>query len=241
MLMKTVPLRLKPDSHPQARACAACAVRGSALFGVLGERAIARIHADIDAPALPAETRIYGRGEPGTAVYTVRSGIVRFQRVTEDGERRIVRLAGPGDLIGQEALLQQPYADEAVACTPVQLCRIPREMVAELAQADGALMQELMRRWQQALEQAGAWAAELTTGVARRRVLKLLGELSRLTDDGHEIWMPRREDMGAMLGLTVETTSRMISRLRREGVLASLSQRRAVLDPVALAAAMQGA
>ncbi len=241
MLMKTVPLRLKPDSHPQARACADCAVRGSALFGALGARSIAQIQADIDASALAAETRLYARGEPGTAVYTVREGIVRFQRVTEDGARRIVRLAGRGDLIGQEALLQQPYADEAVACTPVQLCRIPRQMVAELAQEDGALMHELMRRWQQALEQAGAWAAELTTGAARRRVLKLLGELSRLADDGREIWMPRREDMGAMLGLTIETTSRMVSQLRREGVLASLSQRRAMLDPAALAAALQAA
>ncbi|MDP2006978.1 MAG: Crp/Fnr family transcriptional regulator [Rubrivivax sp.] len=239
MLMKTVPPYLQSESHPQARVCAACEVRSGALFGALDPKAIVRIHADIEDPELAAETRIYARGEPGTAVYTVRSGIVRFQRVTDSGDRRIVRLAGRGDLIGQEALLDQPYADEAVACTPVQLCRIPRDMVGQMGRANTELMRELMRRWQQALEQAGAWAAELSTGVARRRVLKLLGELARLADDRGEIWMPRREDMGAMLGLTVETASRMVSQLRREGVLQSLSQRRAVLNPAALAAALQ--
>ena len=31
----------------------------------------------------------------------------------------------------QEALLQRPYADEAIACTPVQLCRLPRHLVDE--------------------------------------------------------------------------------------------------------------
>lgn len=241
MLMTAVPPHLQAENHPQARMCATCEVRSGALFGVLDASAIVRIHADIDDRSLPAETRIYARGEPGAAVYTVRAGIVRFQRLTASGERRIVRLAGRGDLIGQEALLQQPYADEAVACTPVQLCRIPRQRVTELALEDGALMHELMRRWQQALDQAGAWAAELTTGGARRRVLTLLGELSRLADDGREIWLPRREDMGAMLGLTIETTSRMVSQLRREGVLSSLSRRCAVLDPVALAAALQAA
>lgn len=241
MLMTTVPPQLQPDKHRQAAVCARCEVRSGALFGVLGPASITRIRADIEEPSLPAEARIYARGEPGTAVYTVRAGIVRFQRLTAGGDRRIVRLAGRGDLIGQEALLQQPYAEEAVACTPVQLCRIPQQLVAQLGQADAALTQELMRRWQRALEQAGLWAAELTSGVARRRVLKLLGELSRLADDGDEIWMPRREDMGAMLGLTVETASRMVSQLRREGVLKSLSQRRALLDPAALGRALAAA
>lgn len=239
MLMKTVPPFLQPDSHPQAEVCARCEMRSGALFGALDPNSVVRIHADIDDPELAAETRIYARGEPGTAVYTVRSGIVRFQRVTARGDRRIVRLAGRGDLIGQEALLHQPYADEAVACTAVQLCRIPRQLIGHLGQADTELMHELMRRWQLALDQAGAWAAELSTGVARRRVLKLLAELARLAGDSSEIWMPRREDMGAMLGLTVETASRMISQLRREGVLRSLGQRRAELDSVRLAAALQ--
>ena len=78
---------------------------------------------------------------------------------------------------------------------------------------------------------------ELSSGTARQRVLNLLDVLARLADDGPEIWMPRREDMGAMLGLTVETTSRMVSQLRREGVLKTLSRRSAMLDTAALAAA----
>ena len=241
MPMKTEPPYLQAPPHPQADVCARCEVRSGALFGALDASAVVRIHADIDDPSLPAETRIYARGEPGSAVYTVRAGIVRFQRLTADGERRIVRLAGRGDFIGQEALLAQPYAEDAVTCTPVQLCRIPRQLVVQLGRTDSALAHELMRRWQQALEQAGAWATELTTGAARRRVLKLLGELSRLADDSGEIWMPRREDMGAMLGLTIETASRMVSQLRREGVLRSLGQRRAVLDAEALARALAAA
>ncbi|MBA4176182.1 MAG: Crp/Fnr family transcriptional regulator [Leptothrix sp. (in: Bacteria)] len=239
MLAKTVPPLLAQAIHPQAQACAACPVRDTALFGVLGQGSIRHIYAGIDSLALAAEARVYARGEPGTAVYTVRAGIVRFQRVTGGGERRIVRLAGRGDLLGPEALLQQPYADEAVACTAVQLCRIPVNLIDRLAQADPGLNQELMRRWQRALEQAGAWAVELSSGVARQRVLKLLAELARLADGSAEIWLPRREDIGAMLGLTVETASRMVSQLRREGVMTSLSRRCAALDTAALAAALR--
>jgi CRP/FNR family transcriptional regulator, anaerobic regulatory protein len=239
MLSPVVPLYLQPATHPQARACAACEVRRHALFGVLDAAGLERIHADIAAPSMDPDVRIFGGGEAGAAVYTLRSGIVRFERVTEGGDRRIVRLAGRGDLIGQEALLQRPYADEAIACTPVQLCRIPRHLIDGLGAAEPALLRELMQRWQQALEAAESWVAELTTGAARRRVLKLLEHLDRLADDEGLIWLPRREDMGAMLDMTIETASRIVSALRREQVLEPLPPRGARVHRDRLRAALR--
>lgn len=227
-----------PGRDSQAGACASCALRERSLFGALAPATLLRLHAEIARPHLKTEGRLYARGDPGTAAYTVRTGIVRLQRLTPAGERRIVRLAGPGDLIGLEALLGQPYADEAVACTAAQLCRLPRQAVADLLQLDAGLAPELMRRWQGALDQAAVWSTDLACGTARQRVLKLLETLLCLADGCDEIWLPRREDMGAMLGLTVETASRVISRLRREGVLRPLPQRRAQLDALALAAAL---
>lgn len=239
MLMKPVPLYLQDDSHPQARVCAACEVRRSALFGALDAASLERIHAHIAAPQLAPDERVFGRGDPGTAVYTVRSGIVRFERVTEGGERRIVRLAGRGDLIGQEALLQRPYSDEAVACTPVQLCRIPRNLIDELGSTQGALPRELMARWQRALDAAETWVAELSAGAARGRLLRLLLRLADLAGPGVPLWMPRREEIGDMLGITVETSSRLISQLRREGLLELVGSRGARIDRSAFAHALQ--
>jgi CRP-like cAMP-binding protein len=213
-------------------------VRHAALFGVLDAPALERIHALITALSFEPDQPIYGRGEPGAAVYTVRAGIVRFERVTEGGDRRIVRLAGRGDLIGQEALLPRAYADEAVACTPVQLCRIPRSLVDQIGASEPRLLRELMRRWQGALEEAEAWVADLATGAARRRVLKLLHKLDGHADEAGSFWLPRRDVMGAMLGMTVETCSRLISQLRREGVLEVLPPHAARLQRARLQAAL---
>lgn len=239
MLMKRLPLMLHDTSHPQAQVCSACEVRRSALFGALDAASLERIHDDIATPDLAADQRVYARGQAGTALYTVRAGIVRFERVTEAGDRRIVRLAGKGDLIGLEALLQKPYADDAVACTPLQLCRIPRSLVGQLGQEGPSLLMEVMRRWQQALEQAESWVAELAAGPARRRVLRLLLLLEHHADPPGHIWLPRRDDMGAMLNMTVETCSRTISQLRREGILDLQPPSHARLDAGRLAAAAQ--
>jgi CRP-like cAMP-binding protein len=241
MLMKRTPLYLQDDRHPQARVCASCEVRRSALFGALDAASLERIHAHIASPLLRPDERLYARGEPAEAVFTIRSGIVRFERVTEGGDRRIVRVAGRGDLIGQEALLQRPYNDDAVACTAVELCRIPHKLVDQLGATEAPLLRELMKRWQHALDESAAWVADLSTGSARRRVVKLLDVLARHADDQDCIWLPRREEMGDMLDMTVETASRFVSHLRREGVLDPLPARRARIDRARLAAALRAA
>jgi CRP/FNR family transcriptional regulator, anaerobic regulatory protein len=241
MLMPHKPLYLRDDSHPQALACAACEVRRSALFGALDTAALERVHVHIAAPLVAPGDRVYARGAAGGAVFTIRAGIVRFERITPGGTRRIVRLAGRGDLIGTEALLKQPYRDDAVACTEVQLCRIPQTLVDDLGGAQVGLHRELMARWQQALDEAAAWSADLSTGAARLRMLKMLVLLCRHRDDDGLIWLPRRDEIGDMLDMTFETASRQVSRLRREGILESLPPRGARVDAGRLTAALAAA
>ncbi len=237
--MSAIPIYRQEDRHPQAQACAACEVRSSALFGVLDAEGLDRIHTFIASAQLRPDDRVYDRGSPGSAVYTIRAGVVRFERTTERGDRRIVRLAGRGDLIGQEALLQRPYADEAVACTSVQLCRIPRVLIDELATGQASLPRELMLRWQIALDAAESWMADLSAGPARRRLLRLLQRLSAYADASGAIWLPRRDEIGAMLDMTLETASRLISAFRRERVLELNGARSAMLDTAALQHALR--
>lgn len=236
--MSVVPIYRLEERHPQAQACAACEVRSSALFGALDDAGLDRIHTQIATLSLAPDTPVYDRGTAGLAVYTIRSGLVRFERSNARGDRRIVRLAGRGDLIGQEALLQRPYADEAVACTELQLCRIPRTLVDQLAQGRDSLPRELMLRWQQALDAAESWVSDLSTGPARRRLLQLLQRLGQHADAADTIWLPRRDEIGAMLDMTLETASRLVSQMRREGVLALLPGRSARLDRAALQRAL---
>ena len=179
--MHAIPNDRQDGAHPQAQACAACEVRSAALFGVLDDAGLDRIHTQIASMTLGPDATVHDRGTAGLAVFTIREGLVRFERSSEHGDRRIVRIvriAGRGDLIGQEALLHRPYVDDAVACTEVHLCRIPRTLVAQLAQGRDALPRELMLRWQRALDAAEAWLSDLSTGPARRRLLPLLRRLA---------------------------------------------------------------
>ncbi len=236
-------LPLQPAYYnPQARVCAECRVRRFALFGALDEAALERIHGHIAELRLAPGESLYRMQEAGLAAYTVRAGVIRLERTNERGERRILRLAGRSDTIGMEAMLGQSYAADAVACTEVQVCCLPRSLLDELANDQPALMRDMMKRWQRALDDADEWLTELCTGPARRRVLRLLLKLSEFAEhDGEPVWLPARQEMSAMLDMTVETASRLISQLKREGVLTAHSQRSATLHMDALLLALRDA
>ena len=222
---------------------APCAVpsRRPVLFDARDHAGLARILTHAQTLELAPDETVFRPGEAGSAVFGVRSGVVRFERFTPRGDRRIVRLAGRGDLIGQEALLRHRHADHAVACTAVQLSRIPISLIDEFGEHDAQLPRELMSRWQKALDDALAWVADLSCGPARRRMLNLLVRLAGHADSGGSIWLPRRDEIGAMLDITVETASRVISSLRRDGVLELGPMRTARLDLEALQRAVSEA
>jgi len=227
--------------HPQAVACQACSVRRLALFGVLDEAALAQIHQHIADLSFEPGQALFDAGAPGQSAYTVREGVLRLERSSERGERRIVRLAGRGDLVGMEAMLGQRYAVDAIACTPVRVCRLPRALVDDLAADQPVLLRDLMRRWQTALDDADEWLTELTSGSARWRMLRLMLKLTEHADEQGRVWLPSRQDMGAMLGLTVETASRLVAALRREGLLTILDARHAQLHLPELMSALKQA
>lgn len=243
MLMPRV-IALRP-AQVQIDACRGCSVREAALFGALSEAGLSLLHTDrmpIEALDAPADHLIYRLGDAGSAAFTVREGLVRLERISEGGRRCIVRVAGRGELIGAEAILGERYTQDAVACTPVSLCRIPIALLERMQREEPALQLALMRRWQRALDAALTWRIDLQTGPAHHRVLRLLDLLGRHAGPDQTIWLPRREEIADLLGMALETASRSISRLRRDGVLDLLpGGRSARLDGVRLGSALAAA
>jgi CRP-like cAMP-binding protein len=196
--------------------CLSCAIRSSVLFAGLNAQECDAIAKPIgDLVMHPAEV-LYHAGAPAQAIYTVRSGLVKLVQYLPDGRQRIVRLLRSADVTGLEAMLGEPYQHDAVVLQRVELCRIPLDVVRALDERNPAIRKELMARWQRALTEADAWLTQLSTGSARARMARLL---LRLVERGDRCNLFSREDMGAMLGVTTETASRIIAEFKRAGFI----------------------
>lgn len=197
--------------------CKSCAIRDMVLFADLNEEDFDLIHRPIDDLQLPKDTTLYRQGDQGTALYTLRVGTIKLIQYARDGTLRIVRLLRPGDVAGMEALLGQPYLHDAVALEEIQVCRLPVEVLERINSRTPRLHKQLMARWQRALNEADTWLTELSTGPAKVRVARLMLHLADQRQG--DCVLIGREDMGAMLGITTETASRVIATLKREGTL----------------------
>lgn len=207
--------------------CEGCGIRDLVLFADLEKADFSLIHLPIEELGYDKGQALYHGGDPGEAVFTLREGLVKLIQYLPDGTQRIVRLLKPGATLGLEAILEQPYEHTAVALRPAEVCRIPREVVTRLNRDTPRLHSQLMKRWQQALHDADAWLTALSTGSARARIARLILQLT--ADDG-TCALFSREDMGAMVGITTETTSRVMAELKRSGLLEELAANRFVVD-----------
>jgi CRP-like cAMP-binding protein len=198
--------------------CRDCGIRDMVLFADLNEQDFSEIHTPIDDLAFAADAVLYNEGQQALGLFTLRKGMVKLVRSTADGRERIVRVLRPGDVLGLEALATSRYDSEAVALVDVSVCRIPLSVLHHLSSHSSRLHLRLMQKWQHALKDADDWLADLNFGSARQRVASLALKM-RDPDQPQFTSFFARDDMGAMLDLKLETVSREISGLVRDGAL----------------------
>jgi len=161
---------------------------------------------------------LYGLGDAADYVFILRYGLIKLVRHTAAGNERIVRLAGKGESLGLEALSGKPYRHTAVALSETALCRVPAQVILDQERSDPRFVERVMSEMQTELEAADLFLTDLSTGTAHQRVARLLLHLAQ-REGGAECFLPMREEIGALLGITMETASRVTAELRRSGLI----------------------
>lgn len=218
--------------------CQSCGIRAMVLFADLNQQDFQSIHSPIDDLEYRPGTSLYHKGERAHSVFTIRAGVIKLVRLTADGQQRIVRLLRPGDVAGIEAIASTCYENEAVTMTAVSLCRIPASVIHHLSQQTPRIHTQLMKKWHQALKEADDWLADINFGTAARRVRQFILKM-RHTSDPSITSLFSREEMGAMMGLKLETVSREVSALSKAGVIVPMdrvARTYRIIDAAALAA-----
>jgi CRP/FNR family transcriptional regulator, anaerobic regulatory protein len=213
--------------------CIDCDIRKSALFANLDKNELENLLQPVYTQRHEPRTRLYGESMAGHYAYTVRSGLVKLVKAISNGETRIVRLISQADFIGLEILLNEPYRHTAIAITPIEVCRIPLDVLKNLDLHSRGFHNQLMTRWQKSVDEAENMITELSTGKASARLAHLI---LRYFDDGlAEIWnSPARDDIAQMLDVTTETASRLMAEFKREGLIAENHGTITIRDAVAL-------
>lgn len=160
---------------------------------------------------------IYGEKEPAEHVYQVKRGAVRTYKLLSDGRRQIGAFHLIGDIFGLENRDQHRFTAEALVETTVRL--IKRESLELIAKTDAVVARNLLSMTTRNLEHAEDHMLLLGRKTSVERVAAFLAEMDQRTDANTMSLPMSRRDIADYLGLTLETVSRVVSRLHCEGVL----------------------
>lgn len=193
---------------------------------------------DMPAPAagfvveVPEGREIFAEGGDTEHFYKVVSGVVRVCKLLSDGRRQIESFHVAGDVFGFELADARNLSAEAVNdCT---LVSYRRRNIESLAQKDHGVSQQLFRFALQNLSDAQNHSLLLGRRGALEKIAAFLLAWSRHFGKSRLIpLMMTRQDIADYLGLTIETVSRSLSQLEREGVIALPGLREVRLNNIA--------
>jgi CRP/FNR family transcriptional regulator len=225
-------------------ACAECSVRELAICRTLDENEIDQFSANARRQQLRPGQVLQWEGDESLLVGNVIEGVVKLTATTRQGKDQTLGLAYAGDFIGRP--FGSRNGQTVTALSEVRVCTFRREGFDAFARQHPDLEHDLLKRTLAELDQARSWMVRLGQRDALQRVAGFLLEMgARLTPKGAggmRFKLPfGRQDIGDLLGLTIETVSRQITALKQDGVIRLPSQREIeVLDEEALQYAADG-
>jgi CRP/FNR family cyclic AMP-dependent transcriptional regulator len=199
-------------------------LRGFPLFASLSEEqanALLRDHRRLN---LPADQRVLFEGDWSDGVFLVCTGIAKVCRTTNLGEEVVLAVVGPGELLGELAVLmpQQRRTADVASLTPMDLVKLRAQWFEEALDRIPGFARAVA-----CLEARRLTALDDRFGLqsddAKTRVLATLLQLARLASASGDPQQPipdlAQREIASIAGLARGTTSRILTELRTRGTL----------------------
>ena len=214
--------------------CAACGVRGVSVCASLEEDELDGLNALAEKAWFEPKATLFIQGDDADAVYNVTCGMMRLYRLLPDGRRQIVGFLLPGDFVGVS--LSDRFGFSADAVDAVSACRFDRKAFIAFVDSKPHFLRRLHEAATHELTLAPDHMVLLGRRGAEEKVacflLSLRERLRRLGSSVVTIPLPMtRQDIADHLGLTLETVSRVVSKLARERVVLVVPDGVRILDP----------
>lgn len=182
---------------------------------------------------------LYRAGEPFQALYMVRSGVIKTYFISEDGEEQILGFHLPGEIIGFDGIAESEFPSNATALDTTSVCRLSIDGLERRHQQSTYLQNALLKGMSREILRHENMLMLLGKKKADERLASfLLNRSNYQSTHGYSATTftlaMTRTDMGKYLGLTVETVSRVLSRMQAQKVIEVHANQIQILDLHAL-------
>ncbi|MCS3902811.1 CRP/FNR family transcriptional regulator [Methylohalomonas lacus] len=182
---------------------------------------------------------IFKSNSPFRAIYAIRSGMVKQYYECSDGQQKILGFYLPGEMLGFDGIAKGRHQYSAATLETTTICELNYEELKWVCSRTERLDERFHCLMSQEISKENESLLLLKSKTAEQRLAIFLNSLScrykQLGYSANEFKLSMsRAEIGSYLGLTIETVSRLFSRMQREGLIESHHHTLRILDPTHL-------
>ncbi len=229
--------------------CQNCVIRHRGLCSVASPEALEELGRIANSHHYVTGQTIILEAASADFVANIVSGIVKLTKTMPDGRQQIVGLLFPSDFVGRA--FAKSWAFSAEAASDVELCCLNRKAFEAIIDRHPDLKQQLLVATLDELDAAREWMLLLGCKSAEEKVASFLmllvrrsfnmgcGQKTHPAEPVFELPV-NRADIAGYLGMTVETVSRQISRMKADGIIKLIDIRHYTVPDLNRLAALAG-
>ncbi len=227
-----------PNARPEAD-CEHCQARHLSVCAALDEDELSSLDRLARKVCFSARDTMFEQDQPSDVVYNITSGTARLYKLLPDGRRQVVGFALTGDFLGLSMGERNVFSADAL--TDLSVCVFQRQSFSDFVDSHPRLLRRMHDFASHELTIAQEQMVILGRRTAEEKVVAFLVALrdrqSRINGSAVNVPLPMtRQDIGDFLGLTVETVSRMFTRLAKQKAIVITPDGVRLLEPTRLVA-----
>ncbi|MFN7727738.1 MAG: Crp/Fnr family transcriptional regulator [Bdellovibrio sp.] len=216
----------KENCRPQPQICDSCQSRqDNPLCSVEG--AFETVKQARTTSNFKAGQTIFYTGNEPLGLYTVQSGLVKLEVLSNDGSAHTLRLMGPGQALGYRSLFaKESYQATAIAVEDSRLCFLPKNTLLSLVEKTPEVAVNLLRRLSDDLRTAEEkWVAQVDKDAGSRVAEAVLFLADHFKD---QVWT--RREISEWAGTTPETVMRTLAQFEKDQWIEAKGRHYKILD-----------
>lgn len=219
-------------------------LKSTAIFSSLSSQELSVVSDLFTEEAFEKDDYIFTEGDSPAWFCIVKEGNIKMVKHSPSGKEMIIAVMKPGDAIGEVAVFDGgAYPATAQGMGKGLVLKIPRRDFISILKRYPSIALEIIgdlgRKLRAAFNVARELRGERVEGRIAMVLLKLAGKVGTPCEGGVMLTMPvTRQEIADMVGSTIETTIRVISRFKKEGIVKD-SKGKMIIDVKRLADLMK--
>ncbi|MFS4466789.1 Crp/Fnr family transcriptional regulator [Maribacter sp. 2210JD10-5] len=224
--------------------CENCIIRQFNALRAMSKEELKQVSDSKSTRKIKKGEALFEEGEKLDGVFCVRSGVSKLSKLSENGKDQIVKLAAKGEVIGQRSVVAEESVNlSAKAVSDMEVCFIPKEGIVKALHTNPNFTLEVLRHMAHDLKEADDVIVNMSQKSVKQRIAEAFLYLNTNFGSDGEGFLNltlSREDISNVVGTATESCIRIISELKKAGLLKTSGKKIGIVDEKSLKKLAEG-